>query len=80
MLPGSYDFARAAWFKGLSATGTMVGPLEVLRPAPEGGNIARLQRWLAAHSSGKTKPPAMGAPRKGYRVLEDAPGKYVRQR
>jgi competence protein ComEC len=49
MLPGSYDFARAAWFKGLSATGTMVGPLEVLRPAPEGGNIARLQRWLAAH-------------------------------
>ena len=49
MLPGSYDFARAAWFKGLSATGTMVGPLEVLRPAPEGGNIARLQRWLAGH-------------------------------
>jgi competence protein ComEC len=49
MLPGSYDFARAAWFKGLSATGTMVGPLEVLRPAPEGENVARLQRWLAAH-------------------------------
>ncbi len=49
MLPGSYDFARAAWFKGLSATGSMFGPLEVLRPAPEGGDIARLQRWLAAH-------------------------------
>lgn len=49
MLPGSYDFARAAWFKGLSATGTMVGALEVLRPASEGGSIARLQRWLAAH-------------------------------
>jgi competence protein ComEC len=49
MLPGSYDFARAAWFKGLAATGTMVGPIEVLRPAPDAGGIARLQRWLAAH-------------------------------
>lgn len=49
MLPGSYDFARAAWFKGLAATGTIVGPLEVLAPAPEGGGIAGVQRWLAAH-------------------------------
>ncbi len=39
-----------------------------------------MQRWFAEHSSGKTKPPAMGAPRKGYRVVEDAPGRYVRQR
>ena len=38
------------------------------------------QRWLADHSSGKTKPPATGAPGKGYRVIEDAPGQYVRQR
>ena len=49
MLPGSYDFARAAWFKGLAATGTMVGPIELLRPAPEAGGLASLQRWLAAH-------------------------------
>lgn len=49
MLPGSYDFARAAWFQGLSATGTMVGPLEVLRPAPERGGLASVQRALAAH-------------------------------
>lgn len=49
MLPGSYDFARAAWFKGLSATGTMVGPLVVLRPAPKAGGLATVQRWLAAH-------------------------------
>jgi len=39
-----------------------------------------LHRWLAGHSSGKAKPPSMGAPRKGYRVVEDAPGQYVRQR
>ncbi len=38
------------------------------------------QRWLADHSSGKTKPPATGAPGKGYAVLGDAPGEYVRQR
>jgi polyhydroxyalkanoate synthase len=37
-------------------------------------------RWLAAHSSAMGKPPAMGAPSKGYRVIEDAPGQYVRQR
>jgi polyhydroxyalkanoate synthase len=39
-----------------------------------------LHRWLAQHSSGKARPPAMGAPRSGYRVIDDAPGQYVRQR
>jgi len=38
------------------------------------------QAWLLAHSTGKSKPPAMGAQRAGYRVIEDAPGQYVRQR
>ena len=38
------------------------------------------QQWLVARSSGKSKPPAMGAQRAGYRVIEDAPGQYVRQR
>ena len=38
------------------------------------------QGWLAAHSGAKAKAPAMGAPRKGYKVIEDAPGQYVRQR
>jgi len=33
-----------------------------------------------AHSSGKTKPPAMGASDKGFGVIDDAPGTYVRQR
>jgi competence protein ComEC len=51
MLPGSYDFARAAWFAGLSATGSALGPIEVLRPA-EGQGLARLQRRLAAHVRG----------------------------
>jgi polyhydroxyalkanoate synthase len=38
------------------------------------------QQWLAGHSSAKGKPPAMGAPRKGYAAIEAAPGRYVRQR
>jgi polyhydroxyalkanoate synthase len=38
------------------------------------------QRWLAAHSSGQVKPPAIGGADRGRRVLDDAPGRYVRQR
>jgi polyhydroxyalkanoate synthase len=38
------------------------------------------QQWLAAHSSERVAPPAMGAAKRGYRVLEDAPGSYVRQK
>ena len=49
MLPGSYNFARAAWFQGLAATGSAIGPVELLRPAPAGGGIATIQRALSAH-------------------------------
>jgi polyhydroxyalkanoate synthase len=38
------------------------------------------QRWLVEHSGGTSKAPAMGAERKGYRIVDDAPGEYVRQR
>jgi len=38
------------------------------------------QAWLAAHSSGKSKPPRMGAPGTAYRAIADAPGEYVRRR
>ena len=36
--------------------------------------------WLKARSSGQANAPAMGAPRKGYRRLRDAPGDYVLMR
>jgi polyhydroxyalkanoate synthase len=38
------------------------------------------QQWLAARSSGKVKPPAIGAPGKGYPAVDEAPGQYVRRR
>lgn len=60
MLPGAYDFARAAWFQGLWATGAMVGPLTVVRPASEGARIAGLQRALADHVKARV-PGSPGA-------------------
>jgi len=49
MLPGGYDFARAAWFQGLAATGSTFGEVALLEPAPPQGGLARLQRTLSAH-------------------------------
>ncbi len=49
MLPGSYDFARAAWFKGLAATGSVIGQIEVVETAPPARGIASLQRFLSSH-------------------------------
>jgi polyhydroxyalkanoate synthase len=33
--------------------------------------------WLDDHMSTQVNPPKLGAPRKGYKVLRDAPGEYV---
>ncbi len=49
MLPGAYDFARAAWFKGYAATGTVIGPVTVLAPGDGRIGLNRLQRDLAEH-------------------------------
>jgi polyhydroxyalkanoate synthase len=59
-----------------------LAPEEWLEEAPrsEGSWWPAWQRWLAEHSGGKVKPPTMGAAKQGYKVLDDAPGQYVRQR
>lgn len=49
MLPGGYDFARAAWFQGLAATGSVQGEVKVLEPGGEGAVLASLQRRLSEH-------------------------------
>jgi competence protein ComEC len=41
-LPGTYDFARDAWFNGIGAVGKALGPLTVTRPSvPHGLDRAR---------------------------------------
>ncbi|WFL77126.1 ComEC/Rec2 family competence protein [Altererythrobacter arenosus] len=49
MLPGGYDFARTAWFAGLAATGSVIGPIEVVEPAPKRTALANIQRRLSGH-------------------------------
>jgi competence protein ComEC len=54
-LPGTYDFARDAWFKGIGAVGKTMGPIAVERPAaPEGLAATResLRRHIAARLPG----------------------------
>lgn len=50
MLPGGYDFARTTWFQGLSATGSALGPVEVVSSAPGATSpVSRLQRRISDH-------------------------------
>lgn len=49
MLPGGYNFARKAWFSGLSATGTVIGPVEVLEAGKGADFFANKQSRLARH-------------------------------
>ncbi len=49
MVPGGYDFARAAWFQGIGATGSALGPVEVTGTGRAAGWLSRLQRQLSQH-------------------------------
>lgn len=49
MLPGGYDFARAAWFQGYAATGSVQGPVTIVTPARGTPLLAPLQRRLSEH-------------------------------
>ena len=47
-LPGSYDFSRDAWFKGIGAVGKGLGGIEVVTPAKERG-LERARAGLRRH-------------------------------
>ena len=49
-------------------------------PVTEGSWWLSWDKWLNARSGEPTAPPAMGAAKGGYPVLEDAPGLYVLER
>ncbi|WP_448664938.1 ComEC/Rec2 family competence protein [Sphingomonas sp. CJ20] len=46
-VPGAYDFARAAWFAGLGATGKAFAPVELLAPGDSPGSDLRAR--LSTH-------------------------------
>jgi len=48
-LPGGYDFARAAWFDGIAASGSVLGQIELVTPAPVETNLAGTRHALANH-------------------------------
>nr|WP_308421007.1 ComEC/Rec2 family competence protein [Novosphingobium endophyticum] len=49
IFPGAYNFARTAWFSGLSASGTVTRPVEVLKAEAGGGLLARARVGLSRH-------------------------------
>jgi competence protein ComEC len=56
-LPGTYDFARDAWFKGIGAVGKAMGPVTVAHPAqPHGLDRARdgLRRHIGSRLPAKS--------------------------
>ncbi len=58
MLPGGYDFARAAWFQGIAATGSALGPVNVMRVGAPGSGLEDIQRALSAHVRVQLPGPA----------------------
>ncbi|NKE47644.1 ComEC family competence protein [Roseomonas frigidaquae] len=58
VVPGGYDFQRAAFFSGLGGSGFALGRAEVLASGPSG--IAGLRAWLNREVAG-TIPGAAGA-------------------
>jgi competence protein ComEC len=47
-LPGTYDFARDAWFRGIGAVGKTLGPVEVVETAEPRG-LDRIREHLREH-------------------------------
>jgi competence protein ComEC len=61
-VPGGYDFARAAWFQGLGATGQAIGDPSLVAPArPQRGFSARLAA-LRARITGRLQDQVGGGP------------------
>lgn len=60
MLPGSYNFARTAWFAGLAATGSAVEAPRLLRQGSGGASLTELQHRLTDHVRAQLVPEQSG--------------------
>ena len=58
-LPGTYDFARDAWFWGIGAVGKPLGSVTVVRPGAERG-LDRARDGLRRHIEAKLAPGPAG--------------------
>ena len=58
-LPGSYDFARAAWFRGIGAVGSAMGEMTVVEPARPRG-LERARNSLRQHIAGSLEDRSAG--------------------
>jgi len=58
-LPGSYDFSRDAWFRGIGAVGTALGPVTVAQPA-EASGLNSVRQRLGEHIRSKLEGSAAG--------------------
>lgn len=60
MFPGGYDFARTAWFAGLSATGTITADFEVLSEGAGGDWLAGQRLLLSRYITSRLPGSAGG--------------------
>lgn len=60
IFPGAYNFARTAWFSGISATGTATGPIEVLERGKSGDWLAQTRTELSRHIRSRVEGSAGG--------------------
>ena len=58
-LPGSYDFARDAWFQGIGAVGKALGDIKVLQPSEPRG-LDRARESLRRHIHSKLPTNSAG--------------------
>lgn len=49
ILPGSYDFARRAWFQQLGATGRALGPVAIVKSTAASNSIPEVRNFLTQH-------------------------------
>ncbi|MFS0849428.1 ComEC/Rec2 family competence protein [Novosphingobium panipatense] len=60
MLPGAYNFARTAWFSGIAATGSVLGPVLHVERGRPAGRLAALRQKLTDHVRSRIGESASG--------------------